>query len=479
LSIKLSKLRHYFHDLSIFKKTFYGISLIIIFISLFSLIFSYSYTSDIFVERVLDNVGVLVKSLNRNMENDINQIDRIITSIYAESKKVNSDQLIMREIISTKSYESLEEQYWAVQAANDFFQQMLYLREDFSNVYIYVSPEKTFSYTLSGKSRMEYDPTDDDWYKRTVEADGETLIFPPHLPFQIDDVNEVVSFAKLLKNIDDIRGEPYGVILIDISLKRLRQAVGDYAMDSQTKVLFLDENDQPIYSQNIDVDEEMFDTSVYPYIRDKNDGSFITTVSQNKYLAAFQTSEISGWKLLILTPSSRILEESRGILITFSVLSLTAILLALTLAFVFSKVLYRPIRAILSGIDQVNKGDFHSFVDFESKDELGMLVKSFNEMVYRTRKMVLERYEEKLARNNAEFKYLQAQINPHFIYNSLQIINSIALVHKIPDLQAVSRDLAKIMRYSIPSDESLVSLKKRSIMSKPTWRFRKYGSRNI
>jgi two-component system, sensor histidine kinase YesM len=162
----------------------------------------------------------------------------------------------MKEIISTKSYENLTEQYKALKVTNDFFYQRLYLREDFSNAYIYISPEKTFSYSINGKHILEYDPTSEEWYKQTVEADGKTLIFSPHQPFQLKEDGDVISFSKLLKNIDDLDGEPYGVILIDLSLKRIKQAIEDFAMDKPARVLFLDNEDVVLYSQNLPYSKE-------------------------------------------------------------------------------------------------------------------------------------------------------------------------------------------------------------------------------
>ena len=460
MSSYYSKVRNFLLNLSIFKKTFYGMTLIVIIIISFSTLLSYSYTHDIYVNRVFENAVLLVKALNRSMENDIDQIDRIIRSIYAETERVDVDDLIMKEIISTRNYSSLTEQYKALKVTNDFFYQLLYLREDFSNAYIYISPEKSFSYSISGRNRLNYDPKSEEWYRQTVEADGKTLIFPPHKPFHLNEYNsDVISFSKLLKNIDDLDGDPYGVILIDLSLKRIKQDIEDFAMDKPARVLFLDKEDDVIYSQNLTYDESEVKERIASEIEGKREGNFITTISDQKYLVAFQTSTVSGWKLLILTPYNSIAKEALGILITFSFLSIIGVLFSAIASYVFSKLLYKPIEAINSGIEKVREGDFHSVIQYESKDELGLLVSSFNAMVLRTRKMILERYEEKLARNDAEFKYLQAQINPHFIYNTLQTISSMAIVYKVPEINNVSKDLAKIMRYGIPTDDALVTVR--------------------
>jgi len=454
-----SKSLEFIFNLSIIKKMFYGISLIVIIITISSGYISYSFAHKIYIKRVFENASMLVQELNRSLEKDIGQIERIITSIYADTKLINRDYLSMKRIISSKNYSSLTEQYRSLLVANDFFNQLLYLREDFLNVYIYISKEKVFSYSVNGKNLLDYDPTVDDWYRKTVAANGKTLIFPPHKPFQLNDKSDVISFSKLLKNIDNTDRDPYGVILIDLSLRRIEQAIENSSFEKPARVLFFDKDNSIIYSQNLLYSKEDIEDLVNNKINGADEGKFITTISDEKYLIAYKTSIISGWKLLIVTPYRKIVKEWRDIFFIYIFLTIVAIFISAVISYIFSRSLYKPISAILKGIAKVEKGDFHSIIEYESKDELGQLANSFNSMVVKTRTLILERYEEKLARTDAEFKYLQAQINPHFIYNTLQIISSMAIVHKIPEINDISKDLARIMRYGIPSNSGVVSVK--------------------
>jgi two-component system sensor histidine kinase YesM len=76
------------------------------------------------------------------------------------------------------------------------------LREDFNSIYIYVSQDKQISYTVKGGFNALYDPTHESWFQKTVQADGSTVISSPHLPYQFDYNEKVISFSRLLKRLD-------------------------------------------------------------------------------------------------------------------------------------------------------------------------------------------------------------------------------------------------------------------------------------
>jgi hypothetical protein len=120
------------------------------------------------------------------------------------------------EILSTKTYSSLIDQYNTLQVTNAFYQRLLNLREDFNSIYIYVSQAKQISYTVKGEINALYDPTHESWFQKTVQANGSTVISAPHLPFQFDYNEKVISFSRLLKRLDTNKGDYYGVILIDL-----------------------------------------------------------------------------------------------------------------------------------------------------------------------------------------------------------------------------------------------------------------------
>lgn len=452
------KIYYYLLNLSIFNKIFYGTTLIAIFVIVFSSFISYSYSRIYAEEKVTKNAAILVKNINMSFEENLEQLERIIMLIYSDISESIADNMSLKSIISTKTYSNQKEQYRALQITNNFFYQIVTLRNDISNIYLYISMDKNYSYTSRGKNLLSYNPTEEKWYQDTLKADGKTIILPPHKPYHLNDNTEVISFSKLIKNIDNITGKPYGILLIDLSLQVLDNIIENGTLDKNNAILFLDNNNNIIYSKNTIIKNTDLGDIFIDHLIDESNEIFLAKISNINYLVAYSHSKVTGWKLITLTPYKKVTKESQKLLYSYLILIVIAVLVSALLAYFFSRLLYKPIKAINNGISKVEKGDLDYQIKYIPKDELGQLVNGFNSMIVTTKKMIFERYEEKLARNEAEIKYLQAQINPHFIYNILQIISSISVVKKVPEINIIAKNLGKLLRYRINTNNSKLSV---------------------
>jgi two-component system, sensor histidine kinase YesM len=445
-------------DLSIFNKIFYGVLIIVILIIGSSSFSSSLYSRNLYETQATSNAARLVDNINTGFEDNLDQVDRIIQSIYAESDYADSTNSL-KKVLSTKSFSSDNEEYKELKVVQNFFQRLMYLRKDFNSIFLYTSPDKIFSYALGGTNKLDYDPTTENWYKDTVAADGHTLIFEPHKPYQLNYNKEVISYSRLLKNIDVINHEPYGVILIDFSMNAISSIVDKVKLSETTGVLFLDGKGKTLYTKNLVYEPKDIARMEQKMLQHADNGKFTEILAKEKYLVSFSTSKVMGWKLLTFTPYSEITQVANKLLFYELGIGVVALLFTIGIAYGFSRLMFKPIHKLKKGISNVKVGNFDFQLESTSNDELGQLVISFNIMVYTIKTLILEKYEEQLARKDAEFKYLQAQINPHFIYNTLQIISSMAVVYKVPDINKVSKSLARIMRYSLSATNKAIGIK--------------------
>jgi len=109
---------------------------------------------------------------------------------------------------------------------------------------------------------------------------------------------------------------------------------------------------------------------------------------------------------------------------------------------------------------QVQKGDFAVRVPNKRKDEIGELTESFNYMLEEINTLIRQVYQEKIAQKNAEVQALQAQINPHFLYNTLDSVNWMLIDRGEYDISDIILSLAGLMRYSIEDENAFVPLEK-------------------
>ena len=124
-----------------------------------------------------------------------------------------------------------------------------------------------------------------------------------------------------------------------------------------------------------------------------------------------------------------ILEQNQKALLQNIILIGTMMCIILSVVTIFvSSTLTKPLEELTGTITQIREGDTKKRVDYLKDNEIGRLGREFNEMLDEIERLIGHEYETKLLLNKAEYKALQAQINPHFLYNTLDTMSSIASI---------------------------------------------------
>ena len=139
---------------------------------------------------------------------------------------------------------------------------------------------------------------------------------------------------------------------------------------------------------------------------------------------------------------------------------------AIAISFIFclsfsifiSQRISNPIRNLQRLMDKVGNGDFSSFFTLKRRDELGQLGYRFNQMIEKINELIHLVYEEQGQKRKAEVTALQLQINPHFLYNTLESINSLARKNKQPEISKMIVLLGKLMRLSISTFDEMIPI---------------------
>ena len=130
------------------------------------------------------------------------------------------------------------------------------------------------------------------------------------------------------------------------------------------------------------------------------------------------------------------------------------------LSFLLSYVIVRPIRATVLAMHRFSEGDFEVRLSEERKDEFGEMNRVFNETTRKIEELMHEATNSKLLNKEMEFKALQAQINPHFLYNTLDAIGWLCEEERCQDAVEMVNALAKLFRISISKGHELITIQK-------------------
>ena len=136
-----------------------------------------------------------------------------------------------------------------------------------------------------------------------------------------------------------------------------------------------------------------------------------------------------------------------------------AVLAAIGFSLLFSRMFSKPIVALADKMQHVTIRDYDKSNVTQRKDEIGLLENSFDTMVQRNQELIAQKFQTRIEKRSAQLRALQAQINPHFMYNTLQIIGGMAIKKKAPEIYEITVQLSDIMRYSLSFGKEMVPLR--------------------
>ncbi len=135
------------------------------------------------------------------------------------------------------------------------------------------------------------------------------------------------------------------------------------------------------------------------------------------------------------------------------------LLLSAVSSYMISRYINRKIYGTIHMIDQVGTGQFGSLITYDDRDEFSFFYEKLNEMSRNIKALIHENYEVKLQQKDFEIMILTIQLNPHFLYNTLNIINWTCLAGDTPKASRMIVDLSRMLQYTSQSRKQLVHLK--------------------
>jgi two-component system sensor histidine kinase YesM len=160
-------------------------------------------------------------------------------------------------------------------------------------------------------------------------------------------------------------------------------------------------------------------------------------------------SDYSTWRLELVQPKSELYKETDQLrLFTVAIIGLS-ILLAIIISWVVYSGIASPVLKLSRGMKRLSSGELNIHVDTKRKDEFGFLIQSFNKMAVVQKHLIEDHYEQQLRLATTELKFLQSQINPHFLYNTLDSIYWTAKNYDADEISEMVMNLSKFFRLSL------------------------------
>lgn len=303
------------------------------------------------------------------------------------------------------------------------------------------------------------DLTEESWYKEAVENKGIfKMIGQPkdrHLASLVSYKNdEVVSGVRAV--IDPISQEVLGVILIDLKVRTVAETLVDVRLGKTGYLTVIDEHSRPIYQPN----DPLVDTIPNEWLEGKRSGTFSKEVQSQQLQFIYQKSPYSNWTTVGVFPTEESIFEIREIQFYLVIFVFIILLFGIPVSYFLSNSISKPIGQLMKFMRKAEGGELGVRYTEKRDDEIGMLGRSFNKMIKQINELLrlTERHERQ--KREAEFRSLQANINPHFLYNTLDTIQWMARKQKAIDIAEVVESLAKLFRIGLSKGRDMIPLDK-------------------
>ena len=178
-----------------------------------------------------------------------------------------------------------------------------------------------------------------------------------------------------------------------------------------------------------------------------------------KYIMVSSSAEGPEWYLLSLIPESVYTADALSVSTVILITAAVALAIAAAIAAAASRAISRPVEALAEAMDSSGIEDLSQRVPVQGTDEIARLGTSFNRLMDDLESSIQREYIMNLRQKDAVIRALQAQLDPHFLYNVLQSIGSIALVNDIPEISTITTSLGSMLRYSIKGEGTLATVR--------------------
>lgn len=275
--------------------------------------------------------------------------------------------------------------------------------------------------------------------------------------YDIDDKGEIQGVYLTGMINDNNTFEEKALLVILVNREALKNTYSELSTEFMQQINILSpDNKWIIGSEKNWVNDAM---SLALEKTDKKWDYHIDTKS-DRILATMQIEE-NGWKIIAEGSLQKLLRDELNHFRLLIVLIMICILIILSLFSSFTAVDFvAPINRLVEGIKKVDEENVYQPVIVDREDELGYLTTCFNKMSEEIDRLLNQVYKEQLTRKEAELKALQAQINPHFLFNTLESINWMAQLNNVPEIRDMVTSLGALMEASIGKGNPMVPLSK-------------------
>jgi sensor histidine kinase YesM len=449
-NISLSGKNGFYNNLSLRTKLYvhFGLSVILPTILFITFITYLNYST--YQNKIIELAGNSAKQIKQNIDYKLSNYDKLsIQTIFDDD---------IQSILNTKEYENNNSQL-KLKVSEAFLNNKIKNKEILS-LGLYDSKGNKIYSNIPFDNSPATDISPD--FLSLMENSSNSLVY-------LGSTNDYLGlgpsllFARNIRSKNSSFGKLLGYLVFSVDPEVINNIARDVKL-GDTGIFFFSNKNGSIIS-NSSLSSSTFAFESIPALGSfNNEGYFTHKPAKDRYLVFFNTLNITSLKIVGIVPLRELISKVYP-LIWYSLIVLLAYLfLILIISFIISRGIVRPLKTLEKHMYEIRSENFQVHMDYKGKDEIAILSENFNLMVNRLNKLIYENYQSKLRESEllflekeAQLNALQQQINPHFLYNTLESIKWMAYKIEANNIVDMTTALGKFFRGVINKGKGVVT----------------------
>jgi two-component system, sensor histidine kinase YesM len=406
-------------------------------------IISYNYRRSIntILSQQISTTAILLKLETQNLDSYLSEIDRYSLQLRNDERTLQSFNT--RKPLSYSDSVAIQSQ----------IKSSFYSRSDLLSYRLYLLNQSEYYEMTVEKQRIRIFQIDSllsiPEYKLLTKENHFRYILPGNHR------DAFFLYYRAIINIED--QSPIAIVELTFDTSYISSLAKNHSNDGEI-LCMIDKDGQLLFSNNDKNISEQTGFQLDQKINEQKNNHFIIELNGISYLAIYHLSFSQNYKIVILNPLNQIdqqVNKTRNISILLGLISISV---SAAFAITFINLVTTPLSKLSHRLKKVGKGNFKITANIGGSREIVQLAENYNEMIHQIDELITKNYIAELNEKTARLTALEAQINPHFLYNTLQAVSAEAIVNDQPQINAMITSLASMLRYTIKGGD-LVMLK--------------------